>query len=235
MVVEKAIHHDLGGLPVSAYMTSDIATLTADATLADIQELIIEHRQRLIPIVDNGVLQGIITRTDLLNRLVNDPAHLPKDLLHESEHPSLERKRNLNSIIVECLNKPMIELLQKIGAVADELQFNAFAVGGFVRDLLLKKSNLDLDIVIEGDGIRFAKKLAGILQGRIKTHERFGTAMVMLPNGTKIDVATARLEYYEYPAALRPSNCRRSNSISTAAISPSTRWPSSSTPNISAP
>ena len=202
MVVEKAIHHDLGYLPVSAYMTSDIAILPPDATLADIQELIIEHRQRLIPIVDHGVLQGIITRTDLLNRLVNDPAHLPKNLLHESDHPSLERKRNLNTIIIECLNKPMIELLQKIGAVADELQFNAFAVGGFVRDLLLKKNNLDLDIVIEGDGIRFAKNLARKLQGRIKTHERFGTAMVMLPDGTKIDVATARLEYYEYPAAL---------------------------------
>jgi len=202
MVVEKAIHHDLGYLPVSAYMTSDIATLPPDATLADIQELIIEHRQRLIPIVDDGVLQGIITRTDLLNRLVNDPAHLPKNLLHESEHPSLERKRNLNTIIIECLNKPMIELLQKIGLAADELHFNAFAVGGFVRDLLLKKNNLDLDIVIEGDGIQFARNLAGKLQGRIKTHERFGTAMVMLSDGTKIDVATARLEYYEYPAAL---------------------------------
>lgn len=202
MVVEKAIHHDLGSLPVSAYMTSDIATLPLDATLADIQELIIEHRQRLIPIVEDGILQGVITRTDLLNRLVNDPAHLPKDLLHESEHPSLERKRNLNNIIVECLNKPMIELLQVIGEVADELKFNAFAVGGFVRDLLLKKKNLDLDIVIEGEGITFAARLARRLHGRIKTHERFGTAMVLLPDGTKIDIATARLEYYEYPAAL---------------------------------
>lgn len=202
MVVEKAIHHDLGSLPVSAYMTSDIATLPPDATLADIQELIIEHRQRLIPIVEDGVLQGIITRTDLLNRLVNDPAHLPKDLLHESEHPSLERKRNLNAIIVEFLNKRTIELLQVIGEVADELQFNAFAVGGFVRDLLLKKKNLDLDVVIEGEGIIFAERLAKRLQGRIKTHERFGTAMVLLPDNTKIDVATARLEYYEYPAAL---------------------------------
>jgi len=202
MIVEKAIHHDLGSLPVSDYMTSDIETLPLDATLADIQELIIEHRQRLIPIVDNGALQGIITRTDLLNRLVNDPAHLPKDLLHESEHPSLERKRNLNSLIVEFLSKKTIELLQIIGEVADELQFNAFAVGGFVRDLLLKKKNLDLDVVIEGEGIVFANRLAKRLNGRVKPHERFGTAMVLLPDKVKIDVATARLEYYEYPAAL---------------------------------
>lgn len=202
MVIEKAIHHNLGHLPVSEYMTSDIEVLSLNATLADIQELIIEHRQRLIPIVHERQLKGIITRTDLLNRLVNDPSHLPKNLLHESDHPSLTRTRNINSLIVECLNKKIITLLKTIGEVADTLGFNAFAVGGFVRDLLLKKNNLDLDIVIEGDGIVFAKKLGEVLGGRVKTHERFATAMVVLPDGFKIDIATARLEYYEYPAAL---------------------------------
>ncbi len=201
-VVEKAIHHDLGHLPVSDYMTSDIEVLSLNATLADIQELIIEHRQRLIPIVHDGQIAGVITRTDLLNRLVNDPANLPKDLLHESEHPSLERTRNLNSVIVECLRKDIITLLKTIGEVADSLNFKAYAVGGFVRDLLLKKANLDLDIVIEGDGIVYAKMLAAELGGRVRTHERFATAMVVLPDDFKIDIATARLEYYEYPAAL---------------------------------
>jgi tRNA nucleotidyltransferase (CCA-adding enzyme) len=202
MVIEKAIHHNLGHLPVSEYMTSDIEVLSLNATLADIQELIIEHRQRLIPIVHERQLKGVITRTDLLNRLVNDPSHLPKNLLHESEHPSLTRTRNINALIIECLSKKVITLLKTIGEVADTLGFNAFAVGGFVRDLLLKKNNLDLDIVIEGNGIAFAKKLAEVLGGRVKTHERFATAMVVLPDGFKIDIATARLEYYEYPAAL---------------------------------
>ena len=201
-VVEKAIHHDLGKLPVSDFMTSDIEVLSLKATLADIQELIIEHRQRLIPIMHDGKVVGVITRTDLLNRLVNDPANMPKDLLHESDHPSLKRTRNLNSIIVECLSKDIITLLRSIGEVADQLSFKAYAVGGFVRDLLLKKPNLDLDIVIEGDGIAYAKKLAAKLGGRVRTHERFATAMVVLPNDFKIDIATARLEYYEYPAAL---------------------------------
>lgn len=201
-VIEKAIHHDLGHLPVSDYMTSDIEVLSLNATLADIQELIIENRQRLIPIVHDGAIVGVITRTDLLNRLVNDPTNLPKNLMHESEHPSLERTRNLNSIIVECLDKEIIMLLRKIGEVADSLEFRAYAVGGFVRDLLLKKQNLDLDIVIEGDGIAYAKKLATELGGRVRTHERFATAMVVLQDGFKIDIATARLEYYDYPAAL---------------------------------
>jgi len=201
-VVEKAIHHHLGHLPVSDYMTSDIEVLSLNATLADIQELIIEHRQRLVPIIHDRKLLGIITRTDLLNRLVNDPSHFPKDLLHESEHPSLARTRNLSSLLVDMLDKHILDLLKSIGEVAEELQFKAFVVGGFVRDLMMKKPNLDLDIVIEGNGIVFAKKFAEKIGGRIKTHERFITAVVLLPNGLKIDIATARLEYYDYPAAL---------------------------------
>lgn len=202
MIVEKAAHHNLGDRPVSEYMTTEVQTLPLNATLADIQRLIIENRQRLIPIVQNRALMGVITRTDLLNRLVNDPAHLPKNLLHESEHPSLARMRSLNTLFVECLSREMIQLLQTIGEVAKKNGCNAFAVGGFVRDLLLKKANLDLDIVVEGDGILFAKALAHHLHGRYRTHERFKTAMVLMPDGFKIDIATARLEYYEYPAAM---------------------------------
>lgn len=55
---------------------------------------------------------------------------------------------------------------------------------------------------MEGDGLLFAKHLSEKLNGRYRTHERFSTAMVLMPNGFKIDIATARLEYYEYPAAL---------------------------------
>lgn len=201
-IVEKATHHNLGTRPVSDYMTSEIQNLELNGTLADIQELIIENRQRIIPIVEDDKVIGIITRTDLLNRLVNDPAHLPKNLLHESTHPSLERKKNLNALLVEFLDREMIQLLQTIGEVASKSGFNAFAVGGFVRDLLLKTPNFDLDIVIEGDGIAYAKALASHLGGRYRTHERFKTAVVLMPNGFKIDIATARLEYYEYPAAM---------------------------------
>ena len=201
-MVERAISHDLGDQPVQDYMATDVEVLSLNATLADIQEIIIEHRQRLIPIVHERELKGIITRTDLLNRLVNDPANLPKDLLHEAEYPSLERSRNLTHLLTSSLSKEVIVLLQKVGEVADTLGYNAFVVGGFVRDLLLKKDNMDLDIVVEGNGITFARDLARELRGRVRVHERFGTATVILESGLKLDVATARLEYYEYPAAL---------------------------------
>jgi tRNA nucleotidyltransferase (CCA-adding enzyme) len=201
-MVERAISHDLGDQPLQDYMATDVEVLSLNATLADIQEIIIEHRQRLIPIVHERELKGIITRTDLLNRLVNEPANLPKNLLHEEQYPSLERSRNLTQLLTSSLERKIIVLLQQIGEVADAINANAFVVGGFVRDLLLKKTNMDLDIVIEGDGITFARTLARQLHGRVRTHERFGTATIVLPDGLKLDVATARLEYYEYPAAL---------------------------------
>ncbi|MBU0482394.1 MAG: CBS domain-containing protein [Proteobacteria bacterium] len=201
-VAGKAIYHGLGDQPVSEYMTTDFAALTADATLSEIQELIIEHRQRFIPIIEKDVILGVITRTDLLNLLVNDPAHLPKNLLDAQEQPSSERQRNLNNLMVENLSREIIILLRTIGETAAENGYTAYAVGGFVRDLLLRNRNLDLDVVIEGDGIDFAGKLAKKLKGEIRTHEKFNTAVVILPDGFKVDIATARLEYYEYPAAL---------------------------------
>lgn len=201
-VTEKSIFHGLGNLPVSDYMTTDFATLPPSASLADIQDLIIEHRQRFIPVVENDVVKGVITRTDLLNLLVNDPANLPKNLLTDKNLPSAERFRNLSNLMVSTLSRDTIVLLRTIGEIAAANKFTAYVVGGFVRDLLLHIPNLDLDIVIEGDGIDYARKLAAHLGGKVRPHEKFSTAVVVLPNGTKIDVATARLEYYAYPAAM---------------------------------
>ncbi len=208
-VIEKAIHHGLGHLPVGEYMSGDIAILPLSATLSDIEELIIERRQRLIPIVHERQLAGVITRTDLLTLLVGDPAHRPKNMRDAGQLPSQERTRDLKPLIAEILDQNFARLLMAIGEVADSLGFAAFAVGGFVRDLLLQTKNLDLDIVVEGDGIVFAKRLAERLGGQVKAHKRFITAMILLPDwnaneskGLRIDVATARLEYYDYPAAL---------------------------------
>ncbi|HIJ91112.1 MAG: CBS domain-containing protein [Desulfobulbaceae bacterium] len=202
LVVGKSIHLGLGNSPVSDYMTTDFATLPPTATLADIQELIIEHRQRFIPVVENGVVRGVITRTDLLHLLVNDPSHIPRRLLADTDQPSTTRNRNLGGLMAEVLNREIILLLQTLGEAAQETGCHAYAVGGFVRDLLLHIKNLDLDVVIEGDGLAYAKKLGKKLGGTVRTHEKFGTAVVKLPNGLKIDIATARLEYYEYPAAM---------------------------------
>jgi len=84
--------------------------------------------------------------------------------------------------MVEVLSREIILLLQTLGEVAQETGCHAYAVGGFVRDLLLHIKNLDLDVVIEGDGLAYAKKLGKKLGGKVRTHEKFGTAVVKLPD-----------------------------------------------------
>jgi len=75
-------------------------------------------------------------------------------------------------------------------------------VGGFVRDLLMRVENFDIDIVVEGDGIRLAETFESKFPCRIRTHRKFGTAIILFTDGLKIDIATARLEVYDFPAAL---------------------------------
>jgi tRNA nucleotidyltransferase (CCA-adding enzyme) len=76
-----------------------------------------------------------------------------------------------------------------------------YLVGGAVRDLLLGEPSFDIDLAVEGDGIAFAERLAKRLDGRMHSHEKFHTAVV-IAGDLRIDVASARTEHYEYPAAL---------------------------------
>lgn len=94
-------------------------------------------------------------------------------------------------------------LLQAIGALADERNVEAYVVGGYVRDLLLGKGDKDIDILVIGDGIAFARSAArSIGADSVVTFERFGTAMVML-NGNKIEFVGARRERYD-PDSRKP-------------------------------
>ncbi|MCI5158360.1 MAG: CCA tRNA nucleotidyltransferase, partial [Candidatus Electrothrix sp. AUS1_2] len=180
----------------------------------------------------DAVICGVITRTDLLNLLINDPSHLPRNLFHEDEHPSSERTRNISSLMTETLGRDIILLLREIGEIAQGLYMHAYAVGGFSRDLLLQTKNLDIDIVVEGDGILFAKELAEKKQATVRTHEKFATATVILPDGLRVDVATARLEYYAFPAAmptvehssLKQDLFRRDFTINAMAIHLNPKW-----------
>ncbi|HKN94418.1 MAG TPA: hypothetical protein VJU60_08810 [Thermoleophilaceae bacterium] len=77
----------------------------------------------------------------------------------------------------------------------------AFLVGGAVRDLLLGRRTVDLDVAIEGDARDVARTVAERLGGEAKEHERFGTATVRAGELT-VDLATARRETYREPGAL---------------------------------
>ncbi len=86
--------------------------------------------------------------------------------------------------------------------LAESLGYRAYAVGGFVRDLLLRRTDFDIDIVVEGDAIEFARVFSHKYNIKAKLHRKFNTAMLVFPNGQTVDVASARFEYYQHPAAL---------------------------------
>jgi tRNA nucleotidyltransferase (CCA-adding enzyme) len=196
-VADKAMSHRLGEQPVSDYMGTNFATVPPDTDLYQVMEIILGKRQRLLPVVQEGKVVGIITNTDLLNLLIEEPARIP-----ESLQPERNRERSIVSVMRNRLPRDLVQMLEEAGTLANDLGYGVYAVGGFVRDLLLGRSNMDLDLVVEGDGIAFARTFAERYQARIKAHHKFKTAVVIFPDNTRIDVATARLEYYERPAAL---------------------------------
>jgi tRNA nucleotidyltransferase (CCA-adding enzyme) len=201
-VIEKALYHKLDRVQVKDYMTTEVATVQPDADLIEIQKKIIDNKQRILPVVENKTITGVITRTDLLNILVRRSQPLADEAPDPAKEPPHAHTRNVIRFMKERLSAVMIKNLQQIGDVADEIGSGAYVVGGFVRDLFLYRSDEDIDIVIEGDGIAFAKKYAKIVGARLHTHEKFGTAVIIFPDGFKIDVASARMEYYKFPAAL---------------------------------
>lgn len=201
-VIEKALYHQLDEVDVREYMTSDMAWVGPEADLAEIQQKIIENKQRILPVVQEGKILGVVTRTDLLNLIARqssiDMANASgnfQDVLHA-------RTRNILPLMNERLSSHLIGHLRNVGLIARQMGVEAYVVGGFVRDMFLSRPNDDMDIVVEGDGIAFAKRYAAATGARVHTHGHFGTAVITYPDGFKIDVATARMEYYQFPTAL---------------------------------
>lgn len=142
-----------------------------------------------------------LTIEDLEKRLL-EILHIKLTTTIETVPPFQLYPHNIKQLIKKNLPTPLQDILKLVGEVGDLLKINVYVVGGFVRDILLGKTTFDIDIVVEGDGIEFAKKLSGVTSGYYKSHERFKTATVVFPNKFKIDIASARKELYEHPAAL---------------------------------
>lgn len=109
--------------------------------------------------------------------------------------------------------------------LAEARQLSLFLIGGVVRDLVLSRSHIDLDIAVEGDPASLADELAQQLGGRAVHHPRFGTATVSSPE-FHVDLAQTRRESYARPGALPQVQAarllddlgRRDFSINTVAL-----------------
>ena len=193
--VEKTVSHGFGNAPIKAYMTKNLVVGKLHSTLDDIKILMVENEVSRIPIVENNKLLGIITRSDLLEGLYNEKSN---------RSPSISKKpTEFYFDYIKKIPKQYEIILKEIEKLANQRLENCYLVGGIVRDLLLGIENLDLDIVVEGDALSFGAELAKNLDiSKIVNHETFRTCIIILKNGLNIDIASSRIEYYEYPTSL---------------------------------
>ncbi|MEE9225359.1 MAG: CCA tRNA nucleotidyltransferase [Bacteroidota bacterium] len=119
------------------------------------------------------------------------------------------------------------EILRRIGRIADAADIEAYAVGGYVRDKLLGKEVMDIDIVVLGESIPFAKRVARELRvKKVVTFEKFRTAMIHW-NEHKLEFVGARKESYHRTSrkptvtegSLRDDLARRDFTINALAVS----------------
>ena len=200
--VQKALFHKLASMAIADLLQTDAYRADPQTPFHEIQAHMIERNQRFVPILDRNKVVGVITRTDLIRGLHHDLS-MSSNLKQKGDAlPPATLRRNLAGKMMQSLPKGLVQLLRSLGEFADSEKVPLFAVGGFVRDLLLGRENFDVDLVTEGDAISFAKKVGRQLQAKVTVHDRFGTAVLTMPDGVKIDMATARTEYYEYPTAL---------------------------------
>ncbi len=223
-MVDMAIYHKLGNSEVKEIVLENLELVAENADLSEIQKLIIEKNLRFVLVGKSPEkIKGIITRMALFRNLYEDQV--------KKDTSSLTK---ISGFFIEGV-KPMMErrfpkyisaLLKKAGQVADEMRIDVYLVGGMVRDLILNEENIDIDLVVEGNGIAYAEKLALAFKGKVKSHKKFQTAVVILTEGLKIDIASSRMEYYDHPAALptvergmiRQDLYRRDFTINTLAI-----------------
>ncbi|MEG6521056.1 CBS domain-containing protein [Desulfotomaculum sp. 1211_IL3151] len=197
--VEKSTHHGLGHAPVKGFMTVNVVTVTKEINIHAVQDLMIAKDIGRLPVVEGNMVIGIVSRTDVLRTLHEGFKGRYSTTYNDKKSSS---GANIRPDMQRALPRRIMNILTKAGEVAQELDYQVYAVGGLVRDVLLKVENLDVDLVVEGNGIEMANHLAQVIGGRVRPHEKFGTAEIIFPDGFWVDVVTARVEYYEYPAAL---------------------------------
>ncbi len=226
--LDKAHLHGFGKTLIREFMTEGVMTVPRGASIREAHRLFVMHSIGRLPVVDEGRIVGIITRTDLVKALY--PLYLSAD--ERKTAPELPWMEDITPLLDEQLTQRQKDVLAALGGRAEKLGMRAFIVGGIVRDLLLGRENLDLDIVVEGDAVRLLKSFEkdGF---RASVHERYRTGTISFSGGLKVDVATARREFYEFPVAqpkvfsgsLKHDLYRRDFTVNAMAVSinPSTR------------
>ena len=184
--LDRAVAHGLSHAPVKGIMSSRVAASDEETPLAELQRVVLAGDDRIAVLRDQRIV-GVVTRSDLL-RALGEQAVAPErpGVLLTEELARLDRLQ------------PVFEA---VAAVSEPFE-GVYLVGGTVRDILLGERSFDVDIAVEGDAIALAQALADALGGRVRAHRKFGTAVVIYGEDARVDVVTARTEFYDAPAAL---------------------------------
>jgi tRNA nucleotidyltransferase (CCA-adding enzyme) len=205
--LDLALHHGFGHAPVRGYMATTVRTIAPETPLSEIQAIMLKWDIGRLPVLSNGELVGIVTRTDVLRHL--------HQLIPESQ-PIAKVSDRLQVQLQNLLSPRHWDILQEAALAADRMQLQLYLVGGAVRDLLLNLATDDLDLVVDGHhplvsngeepegwGVKLARSLQSIYpKSKLEIHGKFQTAALTWSDGLWIDIATARTEFYPYPAAL---------------------------------
>ena len=174
--VEQAVGWGLGKHPVALILSLDVPTLKAEAPEVRLRRLLFRAPRVLVG--GPGRWFGVAERDAPVGPFRTARARLAR------------------------LPSWLQRLLATAGRVGDEQDASVALVGGAVRDLLLGAREVDVDLVVEGDGLAFARRLGRQLRARVEIHPKFLTARLTVRGGPTVDVATARRERYATPGSL---------------------------------
>ncbi|NDJ24860.1 CBS domain-containing protein [Nostoc sp. B(2019)] len=218
--IDITLHHGFSHAPVKGYMTTNLKTITPDTTLPQIEALMVTYDIGRLPVLENEQLVGIVTRTDVLRQLHQErEEERGRGGEREGERGG-ERHLNLPQL-QNKLAPQLWQLLTVASQAAQKRGWHLYLVGGAVRDLLLAEEAAgtlmikDIDLVVDGfhesadvgAGVELAKALQQLYPAaRLEIHGAFQTAALLWHNDSEldslwVDIATARTEFYPYPAA----------------------------------
>jgi tRNA nucleotidyltransferase (CCA-adding enzyme) len=224
--IDIALHHGFAHAPVKGYMTTNLKTITPDTPLTEIESIMVTYDIGRLPVLENNQLVGIVTRTDVLRQLHQDKTR-GREIEGESEgNGNLSYCPLPLSHLRDRISPPLWQLLSSAAAAAEQRGWHLYLVGGAVRDLLLADSAegedidspialQDIDLVVDGfhrsadakAGVKLARQLQQIYpDARLEVHGAFQTAALLWHKDPEldnlwVDIATARTEFYPYPAA----------------------------------
>ncbi|MCL6434965.1 MAG: CBS domain-containing protein [Leptolyngbyaceae cyanobacterium HOT.MB2.61] len=242
--LDIALHHGFSHAPVKGYMTTNLKTITPETPLPEIESIMVTYDVGRLPVLDEGHLVGIVTRTDVLRQLHQAAFGSQEGKGARGQGPGVRSQEDtglegcqpksfrlvlspqgLLKTLQKYLKTELWDVLTVAARHAEQRGWHLYLVGGAVRDFLLgmmasdpeenQMLMVDVDLVVDGfhraadagAGVELARSLQTLYpETRLEIHGKFQTAALLWHNDPSldslwVDIATARTEFYPYPAA----------------------------------